>query len=396
MICLFGHKWNGCKCTRCGKVREQGHKFQAGDDKWTDVCSICGATRTFSHKPEDGKDVVTLRRLVDTFAHYQSFSMDRTEETKIADELVAGGLESSNAIINYLLSCAQGGQKEGWWRNAAQLVRLLGRLPTVSHADDYRMLMRCQSTIWEFQTQVKDVAEQELLKLKKASPGYQDSGIVSAEDAHAELMRLDNIPVSNDARIKGAIAMKNSVESWSDDTKAFYYYIIGETLRQQNPKDERQYAFYAAQLFYNPASTSIGWIEFWKLEEFKELKPTPENAKMLHEKFPLLTSFDELIKPLPTVEDNSQILQSYKTYGNPDRATHIRMAVNDLNSICGSAMLGGGLESNREWIRNVAQDLYDAHGFSAMQEVFIAVKQRYPMLQGQLSSVWDGVGDWAD
>jgi hypothetical protein len=56
----------------------------------------------------------------------------------------------------------------------------------------------------------------------------------------------------------------------------------------------------------------------------------------------------------------------------------------------------GSLSSNREWIRNVAQDLYDVHGFDAMQEVFINVITRYPNAQSQLSNIWDGVGGWAD
>jgi len=80
------------------------------------------------------------------------------------------------------------------------------------------------------------------------------------------------------------------------------------------------------------------------------------------------------------------------TYNNPDRRTHINMATNDIASMCAS----GKLASNREWIRNVGQDLYDAHGFGAMQEVFINIKTRYPAAQSQLSSIWDGVGGWAD
>ena len=68
------------------------------------------------------------------------------------------------------------------------------------------------------------------------------------------------------------------------------------------------------------------------------------------------------------------------------------MATNDISSMCAS----GSLASNREWVRNVGQDLYDAHGFGAMQEVFINVKTRYPAAQSQLSSIWDGVGGWAD
>jgi hypothetical protein len=81
-----------------------------------------------------------------------------------------------------------------------------------------------------------------------------------------------------------------------------------------------------------------------------------------------------------------------KTYNDPDRRKHITMATNDLASMCAS----GSLASNREWVRNVGQDLYDAHGFEAMQEVFINVKTRYPGAQSQLSSIWDGVGGWAD
>lgn len=233
-------------------------------------------------------------QLVGALAHYQSFSIDRTEETKMADELAAAGPDATNAVFNYLLSCARGGEKDGWWNNAAALVRLLGRLPSVSHADDYKRLMACQSNIWEFQTQVKDVAEQELLKLKKADPSYQNNKTISTEDARAELKRIENTcPL--EARLQAAIAVKDSVEDWPDDSKAFYFYIIGDALRQLDSKDERQYAFYAAQVFYAPAGTSIGWYELRKLEEYKTLMPTPENAKMLHEKYPHPASFDELI-----------------------------------------------------------------------------------------------------
>jgi len=86
-----------------------------------------------------------------------------------------------------------------------------------------------------------------------------------------------------------------------------------------------------------------------------------------------------------------------RTYSNPDRSTHIRMAFNDLTAMSASAVMGTrSLESHREWIRNVGWDLYNTHGFSAMQEVFQSVTGRYPEVQSQLSKIWDGVGDWAD
>jgi len=84
------------------------------------------------------------------------------------------------------------------------------------------------------------------------------------------------------------------------------------------------------------------------------------------------------------------------TYSNPDYAAHVNMAVNDLCALCGSAVFSRSLENNRQWIRSVGQDLYDTHGFRAMQDVFIQVKNRYPMFQLALSEIWDGVGDWAD
>ena len=43
MACLFGHKWNGCKCSKCGKIRDKGHN-------WNNCkCETCG-TVTFKHK----------------------------------------------------------------------------------------------------------------------------------------------------------------------------------------------------------------------------------------------------------------------------------------------------------------------------------------------------------
>jgi hypothetical protein len=84
------------------------------------------------------------------------------------------------------------------------------------------------------------------------------------------------------------------------------------------------------------------------------------------------------------------------TYSNSDYTTHVNMAVNDLCTMCGSAVFSGSLENNRQWIRAVGQDLYDTHGFKAMQDVFIQVKTRYPMFQSSLSFIWDGVGGWAD
>ena len=43
--CVFGHKWNGCKCERCGALRDGGHKWNGCK------CEICGKIRDEGHKP---------------------------------------------------------------------------------------------------------------------------------------------------------------------------------------------------------------------------------------------------------------------------------------------------------------------------------------------------------
>ena len=43
--CLFGHKWNGCKCSRCGKTRDELHDWDLCKGK----CKCCGKTQAEQH-----------------------------------------------------------------------------------------------------------------------------------------------------------------------------------------------------------------------------------------------------------------------------------------------------------------------------------------------------------
>lgn len=45
MACLLGHKWNGCKCEKCGKNRDEGHQWKRIEELGFEVCSICRAQR---------------------------------------------------------------------------------------------------------------------------------------------------------------------------------------------------------------------------------------------------------------------------------------------------------------------------------------------------------------
>ncbi len=47
MACLFGHSWNGCTCTKCGKTRDKEHQFgfvpcYYSDKECEEQCKICG------------------------------------------------------------------------------------------------------------------------------------------------------------------------------------------------------------------------------------------------------------------------------------------------------------------------------------------------------------------
>jgi len=48
--CLFGHKWNGCKCARCEATRDEGHKWKLLENKCIEKCSVCGIERKIKHK----------------------------------------------------------------------------------------------------------------------------------------------------------------------------------------------------------------------------------------------------------------------------------------------------------------------------------------------------------
>lgn len=50
MACLFGHKWEGCTCRKCGKTRDMQHDFQPVPDRCEEKCSRCGKTRPRDHK----------------------------------------------------------------------------------------------------------------------------------------------------------------------------------------------------------------------------------------------------------------------------------------------------------------------------------------------------------
>lgn len=46
---LTGHKWQGCKCTRCGETRNTGHDYKLVPNKCEEKCTICGSKKEIEH-----------------------------------------------------------------------------------------------------------------------------------------------------------------------------------------------------------------------------------------------------------------------------------------------------------------------------------------------------------
>lgn len=50
-----GHTWDGCKCTVCGRTRDEGHTWNGCK------CTVCGETRDYGHKFGEAYEVNEIR-----------------------------------------------------------------------------------------------------------------------------------------------------------------------------------------------------------------------------------------------------------------------------------------------------------------------------------------------
>lgn len=242
-------------------------------------------------KPMSASEIANL---VDKLAHFSTFGMDRSEEEKMGAELLKNGDAALKAIVNYLILCASGRQSNYWWSNASYLVKMIKEFPNADLEQIYNTLINQGTNIWEYHTQIKDVAEQELLNLKKASPDY-DKSVIPDVDARAELNALFNSGGSVESRLERAISMRTSSEAWSNENKAYYYYILGYYVQHLSSDDTKALPFYAAQVFYRPDRTSGGWDKIQSISAFKDISRTQETAELLHEMFPIPENWDYLL-----------------------------------------------------------------------------------------------------
>lgn len=114
-------------------------------------------------------DYTTIAR---ELAHFVNFSMDESKEETLEARLLAGGNAALQAISDYLILCSTGREASGWWDNSKRLVKLIRRFPSAKAENILNALISQSSSIWEYQTQVKGIAEAEsrAIAAEKAPP----------------------------------------------------------------------------------------------------------------------------------------------------------------------------------------------------------------------------------
>ena len=87
--CLFGHKWNGCRCTNCGTKRDEGHDWKGCK------CLKCGITRDLGHLPENGKCKICGIKMLKV-----DFTLDElTQATEIMRLTLEFAKKQDNSVI---------------------------------------------------------------------------------------------------------------------------------------------------------------------------------------------------------------------------------------------------------------------------------------------------------
>lgn len=233
---------------------------------------------------------VDYKALADKLAHHASLMYDDPEQKEMQEQLLAGGEAAQKAITDFLLLCSTGFVASGWWSRASLLVRLIRQIGGEHTEERLRQLTAKQTNIWEYHTQIIDVAEKELLALKTEQGGFPD-GIVPREYAHAKLLELQNVNPP-EKRLEEYFALKSSEKNWSHEDCAFYYFIAGGAARVLFPYNNASLAFYAAQVLEQPNPNSLGW-KYLKEKEGDDLQTTPTEALRLSKKYPLPATMQE-------------------------------------------------------------------------------------------------------
>ena len=182
--------------------------------------------------------------------------------------------------------------------------------------------------------------------------------------------------------------MQNSVDSWSNANKAFYYFIAGGAARVLYPENKSNLAFYAAQVFCKSDPTSAGW-QYLRQAESTPLAATEENAKRMHEKYPLPKNMEET-----RTYAHGFIVEKEEIAKSKNETYTLDLGLNEL-----TALFRAYPQLNRTEIKAVGQKItmpeFLVNGVGGCTS-FMRVSGSVCRCMVRVIRIWDGVGDWAD
>ena len=91
MACLLGHKWDGCKCSKCGKIRNEQHDWVGC------ICNRCKKNHNWVEKKSQVvESVLWVSNVTDTAVGHDQGGYNIIYECSICGEIKDVFSESSS------------------------------------------------------------------------------------------------------------------------------------------------------------------------------------------------------------------------------------------------------------------------------------------------------------
>ena len=265
-----------------------------------------------------------------------SLDFEEYEYKKEYDALKNQGDAIVPNVEYYLKNFARGSGPavgcETWYYGGKFLVRLLGDINTENSLDAVSKLFSFESNVaewyWNILSEAAEVLgntgdkkylevlnnalNHSMAPVDKISKAIEKISGKKSEDPKVILNDAEN-KIYNQGKTLETIEHLYSLDisDWDDEDVQYYYFVLAKACeRDDKLKDtDLSKAFYSAQVYVYPKHTSLGWHELGE-------SPSEENAKRLHEKYPIPESFDEIKKLIDNDEVSEDILDEIEDVGN--------------------------------------------------------------------------------
>lgn len=195
-----------------------------------------------------------------------------------------------------------------WYYGGKHLIRLLSQINTDESLNLIADTLKTKSNIaeWYWNIQRQSAIGLGNTKDKRWLPVLNESlkdSMAPIDEINEAIEKISDKPCQDpkailhtaDTTMNGLelieylYGLNDQIGSWDAEQKGYYYYLLGFNSEKVDALADTDIpkAFYAAQVYENPVNTSLGWMKFDK-------KPNEENAKLLHEKYPLPDIFEDI------------------------------------------------------------------------------------------------------